>query len=131
MADAQTPEGNTGATLKTLKRIILQFRSIESDLPMTYAHVFLYVAEHERSRGEAPTITDIAHGTGISSPVVSRITQALGDRRRPGNASRKPSSRMALQLLERIPDRQDLRVTRWGLAVKGRGLLSHLEELIQ
>lgn len=115
--------------LRALIRITDEFRVVEADLPMSYAAVFLYVAQHEATHGEPPSVTDISNNVGLVRQTVSRICQALGDRRmgsRTADEAKAAGSRMALRLLEKTPDPVDLRVTRWGLSSKGKGLLARL-----
>lgn len=115
--------------VRKLRSIVNELRVIEADLPVSYAAVFLYVAQHELTQGEPPSVTDISHNTGLVSQTISRICLSLGDRRmgnRVVGEAKKKGSRMALRLLQKYPDQVDLRVTRWGLSVKGRGLLTRL-----
>lgn len=120
--------------LRALTRIVDEFRVIEADLPMSYAAAFLYVAKHEATHGEPPSVTDISNNIGLVRQTISRICQALGDRRqgsRTVDEARTAGSRMALRLLEKSPDPVDLRVTRWGLSAKGKGLLARLTEHVK
>ena len=124
-------DGDAGKNLRALTRIVNEFRTVESDLAMSYAAVFLYVARHEQENRDAPSISDISDNIGLVSPTVSRSCKALGDQRvgagRVGE-TKSAGSRMALKLFEKVPDPEDLRVTRWKLSAKGRGLLARLQD---
>lgn len=125
---------SSGESLKKITRIVDEFRVIESDLAMSYASVFLYIARHEATEGQAPSIKDISNHVGLVQPTVSRICQALGDRRQGSRRAGEKAvagSRMALKLLEKQPDPVDQRVTRWGLSTKGRGLLNRLTDVVE
>jgi len=120
--------------IRRLRLVLNSFRAIENDLPVSYATVFLYVAQHELNHGEPPSVSDISNNTGMFSPTISRITQALGGRRLGGRRVGQPrteNSRKSLGLLERRDDPVDLRITRWALSVKGRGLLARVCEHVR
>lgn len=117
-------------TLRTLTRIVQEFRVIEPDLPASYASIILFVAKAERDTGNGATIRDICSGLGMISPSVSRATLALSSRRLGGTKAteeRPQGGRKALGVLNREADEFDLRSIRCTLSDKGRALIARLE----
>lgn len=123
-------------TLRALQLVTSELRVVELDFPATYFATLIFVALHIEKRGENPSLSDIADGTGLSRPAMSRIVQSMGNRRMGRtqvHEERPANSRPSLGLLERLPDTFDLRVIRAGLTPKGKALLdriaSHIESL--
>lgn len=119
--------------IRTLERIVQEFRVIDNELPVSYCAILLYIAKHERTRDEAPSIGDISNALGMARPSMSRATQALSTRTLGNNPAPDPKApkRRALGLIERTPDDHDLRMMRCALTEKGRGLLHRLEEHLE
>lgn len=116
-------------SLRVLMSVTDELRSIEADFPATYAAVFYFVAHFEQRNRVGPSVGEIADGVGLSRPAVSRIAQALSDRRlgrSRGNEKRPEAGRKPLGLLERGSDEVDQRVKRITVSAKGRKLLSSL-----
>jgi DNA-binding MarR family transcriptional regulator len=118
------------ANLRTLARIVQEFRVVDNELPVSYASIILQIAKHERERGEDPTIGDISDALGMARPSMSRATQALSTRTLGNNPKPDPKApkRRALGIIERYPDERDLRVMRCALTEKGRALVHRLED---
>lgn len=114
-------------------RVVQEFRVIDNDLPVSYASILLYITQHQRSRGEDPTIADISSALGMAQPAMSRATQALSDRKLGNNPApdSKAPRRRTLGLIERRQDDVDLRVMRCSLSARGRGLLHRLEDHLE
>lgn len=122
------------SSMRTLGRIIQEFRVIENDMPMSYAAVFLFVCKHLADDQQRPSIRDISDGLGMVRPSISRAVMALSDNRQ-GRTKRGDSApenaRRGLGLLERHTDDYDLRVTRVGLSKKGEGLAIRLADQLE
>lgn len=121
-------------SLKTLARIIQEFRVIEPDLPVSYAAIVIFVAQHRARHDEDPSVKDISDHLGMVRPSVSRATLALSGRRLGGSKAteeRPEGSRKALGLLERYADDIDLRMMRCTLSDKGRGLINRLTDHLE
>lgn len=120
--------------LRTLSRIIQEFRVIEPDLPVSYAAIVIFVAQHRARHDEDPTVKDISDHLGMIRPSVSRATLALSGRRLGGSKAteeRPEGSRKALGLLDRYADDVDLRMMRCTLSDKGRALVNRLVEHLE
>ena len=121
-------------SLKTLARIVQEFRVIEPDLPVSYAAIVIFVAQYRARHDEDPTVKDISAHLGMVRPSVSRATLALSGRRLGGSKAteeRPEGSRKALGLLERYSDDVDLRMMRCTLSDKGRGLIHRLTDHLE
>ena len=124
----------TTTHLRSLARIVQEFRVIEPDLPVSYAAIVIYVATHIERHGEDPTVKDISDALGMVRPSVSRATLALAGRRVGGSKvteERPEGSRKALGLLDRYADDVDLRMMRCTLSDKGRGLINRLADHLE
>ena len=119
--------------LRTLMRVVQEFRVIDNDLPVSYASIFLYIAQHQRLNGEDPSVASISNALGIAQPAMSRATQALSDRKLGNNPSPdvKAPRRRSLGLIERRQDDVDLRMMRCRLSDKGKALLHRLEDHLE
>lgn len=122
------------AQLRTLSRIVQEFRVIEPDLPASYAAIFLFVATHKAKNGEDPSVKDISDALGMVRPSVSRATLALSGRRLGGSKAtedRPEGGRKALGLLDRYADEIDLRMMRCTLSDKGKALINRLTDHLE
>jgi DNA-binding MarR family transcriptional regulator len=119
--------------LRTLMRVVQEFRVIDNDLPVSYASIFLYIAQHRRLNGEDPSVASISNALGIAQPAMSRATQALSDRKLGNNPAPdvKAPRRRSLGLIERRQDDVDLRMMRCRLSDKGKALLHRLEDHLE
>lgn len=120
------------AALRTVSRILQEFRVIEPDMPASYAAIVLFVAKFIEDNREDPSIGDISNGLGMTRPSVSRAALALSSRRLGGSRAteeRPAGGRKALGLLEREADVRDLRLTRCRLSAKGSALISRIIDL--
>lgn len=73
------------AALRTVSRIVQEFRVIEPDMPANYVAIVLFVAKFIEDNHEDPSIGDISNGLGITRPSVSRAALALSSRRLGGS----------------------------------------------
>lgn len=124
----------TTTHLRSLARIVQEFRVIEPDLPVSYAAIVIFVAQHRARHDEDPSVKDISDNLGMSRPSVSRATLALSGRRLGGSKAteeRPEGSRKALGLLDRYADSVDLRMMRCTLSDKGRGLINRLTDHLE
>jgi DNA-binding MarR family transcriptional regulator len=114
-------------------RVVQEFRVIDNDLPVSYASIFLYIAQHQQLNGEDPSVASISNALGIAQPAMSRATQALSDRKLGNNPSPdvKAPRRRSLGLIERRQDDVDLRMMRCRLSDKGKALLHRLEDHLE
>jgi len=119
--------------LRTLIRVVREFRVIDNDMPVSYAAILLFIAKHERDHSEPPAIGDISDALGIARPAMSRATQALSTRSLGHNPAPDPNAvkRKSLGVIERFPDIHDLRMVRCRLNDKGKALVHRLEELLE
>lgn len=120
--------------LRTLSRIVNEFRVIEADFPASYMSVLAYIARHELEHGEYPRSADVSDHTGIARPSMSRILRALSDSRlgaKRAGEDRPRGATPALKLIERLPDSHDGRVVRLRVTEKGRSLLTRLADLLR
>jgi DNA-binding MarR family transcriptional regulator len=118
-----------GKSLRLLQRLSDEWRVMESDMPMSYVVAFYAVANLEATQDRLPNVQDVSHAIGISGPGVSRILLNLSDRRSSNRRVGDPvpsGARKSLGLVERMPDPDDLRMVRYRLTTKGRGLLNRL-----
>ena len=83
------------AALRTVSRIVQEFRVIEPDMPANYVAIVLFVAKFIEDNHEDPSIGDISNGLGITRPSVSRAALALSSRRLGGSRATEETSRGA------------------------------------
>ncbi len=108
------PNEDTAGHLRAATEMLDAFRAVEPSIPSSYIAAFLAVA------------MDPGHGTahyskslGMLQPVGSRVLLEIGQKTRTGGPG--------LGLVAAEYDKDDLRLKRYFLTAKGRGLLSKID----